>query len=354
MDNTGKSLWQRIRGKLARMAHQRQLLQSIRHLHGPTGAYAGPDDVTVVVVVKNGLFYLEEFFRHYGELGIRHYVFLDNGSTDGTIDRIRQEPGTVILQSTLPTAKFENDFRRYAAERYCQNRWCLYADIDELFEFEGQQDIGLAGLLRYMRENGYTALMAQMLDLFSTRSLRDEATTPFDQVIKTHQHYDLEKIERVPYHKGNHPLTQGLDYYLQHNQVPNEQLEFLFGGIRNKVFSEQCCLTKHPLVFLDGQVEPGVHPHFSAHLRVADFSALLRHYKFCDNPIQRDMDSVTGGVLSHGEDKLRMSMVQQNANLSLYTPQSLTFTGIQALYDQGFLINSPRYSAFVAQQSKQA
>ncbi len=335
------------------MAHQRQLVKSIRLLHGPTLPYAGPEDVTVVAVVKNGLFYLEEFFRHYNELGILHYVFLDNGSTDGTVERIRQEPGTVILQSPLPTGKFENDFRRYAAERYCKNRWCLYADIDELFEFEGQQEIGLSGLLRYMRENGYNALMAQMLDLFSKKSLREEAETPFDQVIETYQHYDLDMIEKVPYHQTDHPLTRGLNYYLQHNKLPNEQLEFLFGGIRNKMFSERCCLTKHPLVFLDPEVEPGVHPHFSAHLRVADFSALLRHYKFSDNLIQRDMNSVTGGVLSHGEDRLRMSVVQQNADLSLFTPQALTFTGIQALYDQGFLIQSPRYSAFVAEQAKQ-
>jgi len=353
MDNTSKSLWQRIRGKLARMAHQRQLLNSIDHLHGPANACAGPEDVTVVVLVKNGLFYLDGFFRHYRELGIRHYVFMDNGSTDGTIDRIRQEPGTVILQSSLPARMFENDFRRYVAERYCKNRWCLYADIDELFEFEGQQEIGLSGLLRYMRQNGYNALMAQMLDLFSQKPLREDAETPFDQVIDTYQHYDLERIETAPYHQTDHPLTKGFDYYLQHNQVPNQRLQFLFGGIRSKKFSELCCLTKHPLIFLDPKVEPGVHPHFSDHLRVADFSALLRHYKFCDNSIQRDQNSVTGGALSHGEDKQRMSVVKQNADLSLYTPQALTFTGIQALYDQGFLIQSPRYSAFVAEQAKQ-
>jgi glycosyltransferase involved in cell wall biosynthesis len=347
-------LWERLRRKLARLAHKRRLVSSIRHLHGPARLDTRPEDVTLVVVVKNGIFYLEEFLRHYRDLGIRHFVFFDNGSDDGTIERIKQEAGTVILQSLLPTAEFEPDFRRYAAEKYCRNRWCLYADIDEFFAFEGQDRIGLTGLVRYLTGNGYTTLVAQMLDLFSEKSLQETANVAFAQVLDSYRFYDLEKTEHIGYHDFENPLIAGFAYYLRQNTVPDPRIKFLFGGIRNKMFGEICCLTKHPLVFLGDQVAPGVHPHFSGHVKCADFTALLKHYKFCDNPIQRDRDSVKAGIIPHGADKLRLSVLAQNENLGLYSPAAHRFTGFGQLYDQQFLVRSDRFTAYVDSYDKRA
>ncbi|WP_323780686.1 glycosyltransferase family 2 protein [Leisingera sp.] len=342
------SLMPRIVGKATRVKKKMRLRASMRHLHGPRRQYAATDDVTVVTVVKDGRFFLDEFFAHYRSMGVRHFVFVDNGSSDGTIRRIQQEPGTVVLQSALPTAEFEPDFRRYAAERYCTGRWCLYADIDELFDFEGREDTGLNCLIRYMNANGFTALAAQMLDLFPAVTLREASDWPFSKVLEDYRYFDLEAIETVPYHEHSHPLTAGFSYFLQHNSVPGEHIQFLFGGIRSKIFGEQCCLTKHPLVFLEPGVEAGVHPHCSARVRCADFTALLRHYKFCNSPIERDRQSVHDGTIPHGADKLRLAVLDQQDDLTLHTPLAQEYSGIEDLYDKGFLIRSQKFAAFSA------
>lgn len=347
MKPTGNSLWPRIRGRLERIKHQARLRISLRHLHGPRGRHASLDEVTVVTLVRDGAYYLPAFFDHYRNLGIRHFVFIDNGSCDDTLEMIRAQPGTVILQSLLPWGAFENDFRRYAAERYCRDRWCLFADMDEVFDFEGRAEIGLSGLIRYLHQHGVTALMAQMLEMFPKAPLSEVADLPYDQVLKQFHHCDISAVRAVDYAS---PQT-GFSYYLQQNTLDNPDTQILFGGIRGKVFGENCCLSKHPLVFVADGVAPGLHPHCASQVRVAGFAALIKHYKFANDAAGRDRASIATASINHGEDRLRASRMENTPDLSLWSDTAQDFPGIHALQQQGFLMKSAAYSAFVAQQT---
>ena len=103
---------------------------------------------------------------YYRGLGIRYFAFIDNGSTDATIARIKQQEGCVIDRVTLPLAQYEDLMRGYPAAQYGKERWCLYVDMDEQFDFEGRESYGLPALIRYLEQRGDTALMAQMLEMF--------------------------------------------------------------------------------------------------------------------------------------------------------------------------------------------
>ena len=344
----GASWTQRLRARAERVADRLRLRLSIRHLHGPRDLGQGADEVTVVALVRDGAYYLDAFFDHYRRLGVRHFVFIDNGSTDGTLDRIRAEPGTVIVQSKLRWGRFENDFRRYAAETYCRERWVLYADMDEMFDFPGAAEIGLGGLVRYMGARGYTALVAQMLEMFPDRPIGEVADLTYAQALEAFRFCDLGGIVDVPY------TDTGLihfAYWMQDNRVSNPDIRFLFGGIRNKVFGELCCLSKHPLVFVGEGVEPGVHPHCSAHVSCADFTALIRHYKFANNPQVRDARTVAERSVRHGEDQKRLAAYAREGGLTLYSDDAVVFEGFDQLIGAGFLIGSPAYDAFLQEQS---
>lgn len=338
----------RIRDALARRLRRWRFLRSIRHLHGPREGQAGPQDVTVVTLVKDGAYYLDAFFDHYRKMGIRHFVFFDNGSSDGTLDRIAAEPGTIIVQSTLPPGAYENDFRRYAAERFCRNRWCLFSDVDELFDFDGRDRIGILGLITYLERNGFTALIAQMLDMFPDMPLRDAQDLSYGEALVAYRYYDLDRITPVPYDDST-VLT--FHYYLAQNTLANDRITFLMGGVRKRVFDENCLLTKHPLVFVGDGVEPGVHPHCSAHVHCADFTALIRHYKFTDDPMGRDARNVAHEVYSHGEDHQRLREWDRDPDLTLWRPEAQVFNGFDALCEAGFLMRSPRFAAFCAAQA---
>ena len=48
----------------------------------------GPEDpkfdILLVCVLKDEMYFLPEFLAHYRALGVEHFVFLDDASTDGT------------------------------------------------------------------------------------------------------------------------------------------------------------------------------------------------------------------------------------------------------------------------------
>ena len=342
-------LSKRLGNRLERYKHRLRFAASLRHIHGPRHRFAGPEEVTLIALVRNGSDYLEAFFEYYRSLGIRHFVFFDNGSDDDTIAQIRKHPGTAILQSRLPWGAFENTFRSYAARRYATDRWCLIVDMDEIFDFQGRVEIGLTGLVQYLSAKGYTAMMAQMLEMFPKAPLRDVARMPYPEVLEAFTYYDLSEISAYPYHA---PDT-GLSFFLNQNRPEDAHApEVLFGGVRAKVFAEACCLTKHPLVFVGPGVQAGVHPHAASGVQIAPMTALIKHYKFADDPLARDRKSVDTAAIAHGEDKLRVERLSKQPDLSLWSEAARQTPDIATLQGLGFLKASEDYDTYLREMSQ--
>lgn len=334
------SLLGRFKKRLAKAVHRLRFRASLRHLHGPGKRTAAPDDVVLVALVRDGAYYLDAFLDHYRSLGIRQFVFFDNGSTDGTLERIKREPGSVILQSTLPWGQFENDFRNHAVQRYAKDRWCLIVDMDEIFDFEGRNKIGLTGLIQYLGEQGYSGMMAQMLEMFPKAPLKQVADLTYPQALEQFRYCDISSIRSHDYTDA----ATGLSYFLQQNSGQPPLPQILFGGIRGKVFGEGCCLSKHPLIFVGPDVDPARHPHASTGLNLAPMTAVIQHYKFANDTLARDRQTLAAGSISHGEDRLRLTRMEQAPDLSLWSEEAQAYPGITALQTQGFLQADPAYS----------
>src|ERR1700733_10581920 len=75
---------------------------SFQHLSGPKHLQLQPNDVVLVCLIKNGAFWLKTFIKHHTDLGIRHFVFVDNGSTDHTLEYLSSKDQVTVVQSTLP------------------------------------------------------------------------------------------------------------------------------------------------------------------------------------------------------------------------------------------------------------
>lgn len=332
-----RRVWQRT----AERRRRARFARSVTHLHGPKSLQTTPDDVIAIVLVRNGSYYLDAFFDHYRSMGIAHFVFIDNGSTDDTIDRIKAQPGTVIDQSPLALAGYEDLIRAYPANTYGRDRWCLYVDMDEVFDFEGREAHGIKGLTSYLAAQGHTALVAQMLEMFPKAPLAAVAELPFEQALKEFLYFDISTVDRFDYHSAQIAFSA----LLADNQITNPDIKFYFGGVRGKVFGEACCLTKHPLVFNGTGVTPAPHPHLSTGVVCSDVTGVIKHYKFANNPLIRDTASAASGAVAHGEDAARAQVMQQRADLSLFSLDARRWNRVELLVRAGFLNGSPAYTA---------
>ncbi|MGJ8618140.1 MAG: glycosyltransferase family 2 protein [Sulfitobacter sp.] len=339
-----RRLWHRM----SEARRRARFATSVHHLHGPKVLDVAPGDVVLIALVRNGSYYLDAFFRHYRAMGVQHFVFIDNGSTDDTIARIKREKGTVIDQSKLPLAHYEDLIRQYPANTYGQNRWCLYVDMDEVFDFEGRTSIGIKGLIGYLEAHGYTAMVAQMLEMFPKVPLNAIANVPFKQALLEFLYFDLSAVKKLDYHSSDIPFSA----LLTDNTLSTDEVKFCFGGVRGKVFGENCCLTKHPLIFNGPSAAPAPHPHLSMGVTCADITGVIKHYKFANNPLGRDTASLATGDVAHGEDAARARVMTQEPDVTLFSLDARRWNRVELLYRAGFLVRSDAYSAYVAEAAK--
>ena len=118
---------------------------------------------------KNAEYFIEEFLRHHLALGVAHVVIVDNGSRDRTVDIARSFDRVSVVRNTLPAKQFECLLRARIARRMVRGGWLLFVDQDELFGFPYGEGRPIGNLIDYLNAQGFTAVVTQMLDMFSSR-----------------------------------------------------------------------------------------------------------------------------------------------------------------------------------------
>jgi Glycosyl transferase family 2 len=307
----------------------------IRHIQGPTEIEYGPHELLVITVVRNGALHIESFMQHYNALGVAHCVFLDTGSTDGTIDRLCAHRGVTVLQTDASYSRFENTMKRYLAERFSRGRWNLCADIDELFDYPFSSELTLVDFLGYLNHRGFTAVVCQMLDMFSEAPLGTPDSTPDDHLKHKYTWYDISDVDRREYGWSTPSSTA---------------IRMHWGGIRRTVFGTSNALTKAALVRMDGRVRPFVQWHHATGAVVADVSCVLMHYPFVSTFHEKVEDAVrTGryGTMTTDEYRAYARALARDPLLGLKRGSAQRFTGLDSLIRQGFLVASDAYREWV-------
>jgi glycosyl transferase family 2 len=307
----------------------------VTHLYGPARVDYAPDELLVITIVRNGALYVRSFLEHYQALGVRHCVFLDNCSSDDTVDRLCAHAGVTVLQTDAPYQKFENTMKRYLAERFSPGRWNLCADIDELFDYPFARELPLGGFLQYLNARRFTAVVAQMLDMFSELPLGDVESRPDDRLMDTYTYYDISAVDRHLY---------------EWSDPPRPEVAMHRGGIRKTVFGTNNGLTKAALVLMDGKVKPFVEWHQAAGAAVADVTGVLMHFPFVSTFRQKVEDAVrTGryGATTTDEYVGYGRQLARNPRLCLKGPSARPFNGLEPLIADGFLVVSDDYVRWV-------
>ncbi len=313
---------------------------AVNHVHGPADVACGPNEVVVLCIARDAAPWISSFVEHHLSLGAKHIFYLDNASRDDTIERARRYDRVSVFTTELPFNRYEVGLRRWITRTFGRNRWSLYCDADELFDYPCSDRLPLSGLLGYLREYGYKTLTAQMLDLFSDKPFSQLESSPDDALRAKYRFYDLTDL--IP--------TQEV-YWIRDGQLENRAITCLFGGIRKRVFGDDCLLlTKHPLVYADDSV--GVYTydgHFMTRAPVADISAVLLHYKYVASLPERVRQTVEEQWHNKAEALYGglSERLAGNPDLCLRLETARELTSVQELVDNGFLSVTPRYLDWV-------
>ncbi|MDZ7949482.1 glycosyltransferase family 2 protein [Nostoc sp. DedQUE09] len=310
-----------------------------QHIYGPQQVYYALDELIVLCLVRNGEYYIKSFIEHYLKLGAKHIVFLDNGSTDDTIAIAQRYPNVTVLQATCLYGKYENVMKEYLVKRFSKNRWNLFADIDELFDYPGSDVMSLSSLLTYLNQNSYTAVVTQMLDLFSEYPLNEIKSNKEDYIRELYTYYDISNIQKSRY---------------GHGKPSNPNIKKIHGGIRKSLFGTENNLSKASLTFVDRNIKLFVMGHHTRNSRIADFSCVLLHYPFISTFYEKVLDAVQHDryqLSASDQYKKYWESLQQNPNLKLKTTTACQLKSINDLLDNHFLVASEKYHQWVREQA---
>lgn len=311
-------------------------------LHGPTRVRLEDDDCGLVTMVKDAEFYIEELLRHHTALGVRHILVIDNGSQDATVKIAARYPDVTVLRNTLPPREFETRLRADLARRVYGGGWLLFVDSDELFDPPGTGPNALRRLCGYCNARGFSAVACQVLDMFSDRPISETSSMPYAEAIKCFDQYSLDDIENYRFKDSNLKFS----WFLQQSHCPSPEVRILFGGIRQQHFGEACCLTAQRMVRNLPEIGLYAHPHFTTNVTCADVTALIRHYKFTGDIIARETAQLQRNTWGHGEDRARMSKLADNPDYVITCANARRFTGLEALVEEGFLVQSETFSTW--------
>jgi len=321
------------------------LYLTVEYVFGSRTIEYAADQLIVLCLVRDSELYINSFIKHYFSLGVKHIVFLDNNSTDQTVAIAQQYKNVTILRTKLPFKRYKMAMRHYLISRFAQiNRWVLYVDVDELFDYPYSDVINLSSLLRYLTEKSYSSVVAHMLDMFSDKPLKMLNNRVEDILKQTHRYYDVSNIVRMK-------------YYFPRNKLPSDRIKIYFGGIRKTLFSPHdntpFLLTKHPLFFSDGKIEPlFVDEHDVRGACIADFTGVLFHYKFLRDFGERTLRAVREENYCRNsvEYKKYLKVLRQNPDLNIKQTDSEELKSVNDLIDSQFLIISKDYVDWVEQQ----
>lgn len=313
------------------------------HCSGPRPGeiVTGPTDLVVTLVLRDGMYYLPEFLRHYRAVGVRHFVFLDNGSTDGTVAYLREQGDVTLLACALPFRHYKLPFRQSLTRCLRGQGWGLMVDVDELWDFPFSEHIKLSDFLKHLNESGANTALASMLDMHRPEDdlLGERGDEPF-------------RSEEFPYYSlAGYQQRDYEDEYGRGNQRLDPRVPQWVGGARAYLFGDVQNQTKHALFRVGSKARLVTSSsHDAERAVVADVTTVLKHYYLLPGYGEKVVRVAREGTHNQGSlhYKLILEQFKDRTTWPLELPRAKKLVETGQLVEAGFLHVSEEYRKSVA------
>lgn len=135
----------------------------------------GSDETRLFAKVRNEARRLPFFLSYYRRLGVNRFFIVDNGSTDGTLERLRESPDchTFVTTETMSETNAGMHWIQPLLHRYGHSRWCVVVDADELLVYPDSEVVPLREFCRTLELVKADAFVCIMLDMYSDGNIED-------------------------------------------------------------------------------------------------------------------------------------------------------------------------------------
>ncbi|WP_411889535.1 glycosyltransferase family 2 protein [Yoonia sp. SDW83-1] len=127
-----------------------------------------PGDILLFCTFRNEDIRLPYFFEYYRNLGVDHFLMVDNGSSDGGSAFAAEQPDVSLwsTQAGYGNSRFGIDWLTYLQWRYAHGHWALTVDVDEFFVYPFCDTRPLAALGDWLDASDVRSFGTMMLDMY--------------------------------------------------------------------------------------------------------------------------------------------------------------------------------------------
>jgi hypothetical protein len=131
------------------------------------------DDVLLFSTLRNEAVRIPYFLEYYRRLGVKHFLFVDNGSTDGFSDLVSGESDISVwyTESSYAAANYGMHWLNDLLRRFGCGHWCVTCDSDEFLVYPHCDERSLPELGEFLEDGDRRSLCCLMLDMYSDRPL---------------------------------------------------------------------------------------------------------------------------------------------------------------------------------------
>lgn len=191
------------------------------------------NSIVLLCVIHNESLLIPSFLEHYHNLGVTHFVFIDNNSTDNSITLLSKcDLNVQIWSSNESYAK--NDFGlkwvNQILQSHFKNLWCIVVDIDEFICIDNSLDLNSLRVEMSIQNSNVCEFV--LIDFYPQNFKNRLSSEPFDPFFNS-QFYD-NFFNKKYYFKGDSP----------------DDSFVLKGGVRQRLFfddeanNDSVCLCK--------------------------------------------------------------------------------------------------------------
>ena len=127
-----------------------------------------PNDILLFCTQRNEKVRLPFFLEYYRNMGVNHFLIVDNDSSDGSADYLAHQPDVSVwtTKSGYKAARFGVDWLNYLQGKYAHGHWCLVVDPDEFLLYPFCDTRPLRALTDWLDVCSIRAFSAMLLDMY--------------------------------------------------------------------------------------------------------------------------------------------------------------------------------------------
>jgi hypothetical protein len=137
-------------------------------------------DILLFSTLRNEAIRLPYFLKYYRDMGVNHFLIVDNDSDDGSLEYLRQQPDVSVwhTRASYKRSRFGVDWLNWLQMSYGHGHWTLVVDPDELFLYPFCDTRPLRALTDWLDASSIKSFSAMLLDMYPKGRLNDQPYEP--------------------------------------------------------------------------------------------------------------------------------------------------------------------------------